>query len=328
MATAVIPGPRAVTPLTMGALRMERKVLGNTIDTYCSSVCKMVNEVSARLTSGRCPVESVPQSVRDVIDGFKKCDAPLDKRVKLSLGFVHFMGIRPLADLRDRENRLLMMMLEIAISHLLRLSELCPDTATGKRHAPGRLERQCFVFLPSFADPQTLVIDPKLQKTDRYGHGKPTGSGRTGLDEVNPPVHLRQWILDYPCEQDQVLFAWPEQDGDGVWRTGDSPVTLAQFRRWVKYLLEKAGFNPQDFDGLSTRRGGMKAATKAGLPDWLQKVLGRWRSNAYKRYRPAQLRKISLFTEQLFRASFKTDSSMSAIPSPEEVSYTLPDPNR
>jgi hypothetical protein len=69
----------------------------------------------------------------------------------------------------------------------------------------------------------------------------------------------------------------------------------------------------------------MIATVKADLPDWLGQLLGRWRGNSYRGYRPSMLVKLSNYTEKLFKAALH--GSLCKIPSPEMCKHILPDPN-
>ena len=49
-------------------------------------------------------------------------------------------------------------------------------------------------------------------------------------------------------------------------------------------LLELCGLQPNNYNTHSFRIGAATTAAAAGLPAWLIKILGRWRSDSYERY--------------------------------------------
>ena len=48
--------------------------------------------------------------------------------------------------------------------------------------------------------------------------------------------------------------------------------------------MQTAGLDAHAFSGHSLRIGAATTAAAAGLPDWLIKAMGRWKSDAYLRY--------------------------------------------
>ena len=61
-------------------------------------------------------------------------------------------------------------------------------------------------------------------------------------------------------------------------------MTRALFVQQTKMYLSLLGFNSSQYSGHSFRSGGATTAAAAGLLDWEIKLLGRWTSDAYRRY--------------------------------------------
>ena len=71
----------------------------------------------------------------------------------------------------------------------------------------------------------------------------------------------------------------------------------------------------------------MVAAAKADLPPWLQKLLGRWKGDSYKVYRPENLELIGNYTRKLFIAAVNGKGSCK-LPAPQLITHATPDPYR
>ena len=101
-------------------------------------------------------------------------------------------------------------------------------------------------------------------------------SGRRGhpLD----PVH---WWLEYtrrvPAPESTAAFGYM-QDGEYT------AMVHTEFVAWVKALLTKAGFDAAQFAGHSFRRGAASYSFLVGLPEFLIKEMGAWRSQVYQVY--------------------------------------------
>jgi hypothetical protein len=62
------------------------------------------------------------------------------------------------------------------------------------------------------------------------------------------------------------------------------PVSYQQWQKWLKYLIEASGRDPNRFATHSFRRGGASFAFQAGVPVEVIKLLGDWKSDAFFRY--------------------------------------------
>ena len=85
--------------------------------------------------------------------------------------------------------------------------------------------------------------------------------------------YLRR-VSQYPAVRAQPLFTF--RDG--------SPLTRHSCLKHLRRFLCKAGYAPGDFNTHSFRIGAATSAAHSGLPAHQMKLLGRWKSKAYRRY--------------------------------------------
>ena len=73
---------------------------------------------------------------------------------------------------------------------------------------------------------------------------------------------------------------------DPIFVTKDnrSPITRTYLIAELRNVLRTAGFNPDEYNGHSFRKGGAKTLAEAGIRDNVIKVMGRWTSECYQRY--------------------------------------------
>ena len=65
---------------------------------------------------------------------------------------------------------------------------------------------------------------------------------------------------------------------------GESPVTTQQAKQWLRQDAKRAGLHAENYTQYSLRRGLATSLFLLGAPAETIKRLGRWRSDAYKRY--------------------------------------------
>ncbi|CAF4701634.1 unnamed protein product, partial [Rotaria socialis] len=61
-------------------------------------------------------------------------------------------------------------------------------------------------------------------------------------------------------------------------------LTRTEFVKRLREVISSFGINSSFYSGHSLRIGAASTAAKAGLPIYLIKILGRWSSEAYRRY--------------------------------------------
>ena len=104
----------------------------------------------------------------------------------------------------------------------------------------------------------------------------------------------------------------PLQDNKPVFKGGKfSPLDRQHLTKSIQHLLQNTQYSHQHYSSHSYRSGAATTAAAAGIPEWLIKILGRWRSNVYQVYNihssPAMLQSIPLL---LARANIPdTDSA-------------------
>jgi hypothetical protein len=66
-----------------------------------------------------------------------------------------------------------------------------------------------------------------------------------------------------------------------------------EFVKHLRHVLSSLGLDPSRYSGHSLRIEAAPTAAKAGIPVYLIKILGRWSSEAYRRYISASSSTIS-----------------------------------
>ena len=88
----------------------------------------------------------------------------------------------------------------------------------------------------------------------------------------------------------------PLHDDEPVFKGGKfSPLDRQHLTSSIRYLLKNTQYSHQQYSSHSFRSGAATTAAATGIPEWLTKILGRWRSNAYQVYihsSPAMLQSI------------------------------------
>lgn len=85
---------------------------------------------------------------------------------------------------------------------------------------------------------------------------------------------LKNMLDLVPAGEEQPLFL----------RSSGRAWTYAQFQDKLRVCLKHAGYNEKMFSSHSLRRGGCTFCFQAGVPDFLIKVIGDWKSDIYQNY--------------------------------------------
>ena len=113
-----------------------------------------------------------------------------------------------------------------------------------------------------------------FEKTDPYGHGYPVYIPRCPDKRFCVVARVEHMIRSMRKKPDGPLFTW----------TNGRIITRDSFIRQLRKEIKKLGLNPKLYAGHSLRRGGAYTAKLHGLDEATIKMLGRWTSDAYRRY--------------------------------------------
>ncbi|XP_070532958.1 uncharacterized protein [Ptychodera flava] len=126
-----------------------------------------------------------------------------------------------------------------------------------------------------------LEVRLKSSKTDPYRRGYVLDVGT--YSALRQPGHLSvrstplQNTDDPHCLTNTAVPVF--QFADGTW------LTRQRLTHYLRKLLVHSGIESAElYTTHSFRSGAATTAAEAGLPDWLIKTLGRWRSDAYQVY--------------------------------------------
>ena len=120
-------------------------------------------------------------------------------------------------------------------------------------------------------DPSCLQVFIKASKTDPFRKGC---NILTGLG--SPPLCAVQAVVSY-------LARRGHRPGPLFLLENGLPLTCSLVTDRLRAIVLSAGL-PGDFSSHSFRIGAATSAERAGVPDHLIQVLGRWKSDAYKQY--------------------------------------------
>ena len=120
--------------------------------------------------------------------------------------------------------------------------------------------------------PRLLQLSLKESKADPFKQGVKVYVGAT--DSLVCPIQAVLSYLGRRSKQPGPLFITKEGNG---W-------TRAMFRAGLKSLMENLKLDKRRYNTHSLRIGAATSASLAKLPDTHIQILGRWRSNAFKRY--------------------------------------------
>lgn len=157
----------------------------------------------------------------------------------------------------------------VAFMLMLRKSNLVPDTSSAFTSAK-QLSRRHLRFVRG-AVWVSIVWSKTLQfrfKKLSYPLIKIPGS------QLCPYTALLDMVKKVPGEQDGPCFA----------HLNGAPWTYTQFQRKLRQVLSQCGYNKHNFSSHSFRRGGCSFAWQSGMPEFLIKTIGDWKSDVYKNY--------------------------------------------
>lgn len=203
--------------------------------------------------------------VKQMLSGLNRVQFHKDNRLPITITLLHKL----LPNLKhvcssQYEACLFSVAYTLAFSALLRVSEITLTNKTDKCKAL------------QFKDIQATATHVKLflrsSKNDQNSIGA----------EISIPISYRNRFL-YDALQDY-LTCRPKIDGLFLCHFDGSPVTSYQFNNILKKVLVFSGVGTTFYKSHSFRIGGATYLHSIGKTDEEIKLLGRWKSNAYKNY--------------------------------------------
>ena len=159
----------------------------------------------------------------------------------------------------------------LAFFGFLRSSEF---TCNGKFNPHTHLSRADISLEPYIFSPNCLEITMKKSKTDPFRETAKLTIARSDSN-VCAVTALQDYLLQtHGQSTSQPLFKF----------TDGRNLTRASLTNNLRALLYVCGQDSANFTSHSFRIGAATTAGAVGLLDWLIKVLGRWKSNAYQTY--------------------------------------------
>ena len=167
----------------------------------------------------------------------------------------------------------------VAFMTLLRSSEYClkPGKRAGfDREAPLLAEELRLKRDPS-GRVEAMNVYVNRSKTDQIGRGATTELARVGgpLCAVEAVMHMEERWPKYGDEPAFCHFTYNRRAG---------PIRYGTITRLLKRTATELGLDPKQFASHSLRAGGASALARGGALPWQIQAIGRWKSDAYKRY--------------------------------------------
>ena len=181
-----------------------------------------------------------------------------------------YAKLKPFQSL-DTDSSMLWAAFTLAFFGFLRSSEF---TYNGKFNIQSHLTRSDVHFYPNIVQPVSFEVVIKKSKTDPFRETAKLTIAKSN-STVCAVTALRDYLLQTnPSGATQPLF----QFSDG------RHLTRSSLTNNLRALLKVCGLDSTCYASHSFRIGAATTAGAAGLPDWLIKVLGRWKSDAYQSY--------------------------------------------
>ena len=159
----------------------------------------------------------------------------------------------------------------LAFFGFLRCSEL---TCNGQFDRNVHLTRGHIAFFPNIVSLQHMKVCIKKSKTDPFRQTS-TITIASSQSNVCAVATRRDFLLQTPDSSPQSpMFQFKN----------GTPLSQRTLASNLHTILDLCGLQPNNYNTHSFRIGAATTAAAAGLPAWLIKILGRWRSDSYERY--------------------------------------------
>ena len=171
----------------------------------------------------------------------------------------------------DVDSSMLWAAFTLAFFGFLRSSEF---TCNGRFDFQSHLTRSDVSFEPNIFRPKYFTITIKKSKTDPFRE-----TAKLTIAKSNSNVCAVTALQDY------LLQTLHHGDGQPLFQFADGRnLTRTALTNNLRAILHVCGLNSTHYASHSFRIGAATTAGAAGIPDWLIKVLGRWKSDAYQSY--------------------------------------------
>lgn len=125
------------------------------------------------------------------------------------------------------------------------------------------------------SSPKYMLVRLKVSKTDPFRQGQTIVIGKTN-SPLCPISAMVAYLNSRPSSFDsRPLFIY----------VSGAFLTREKLTRETRLLISNGGLDSSEFAGHSLRIGAATTAASADLPPWLIKVLGRWSSDCFERYK-------------------------------------------
>lgn len=259
--------PSSETTLVHFATHLSNTVSYGTIKVYLAAVKNLHTEFGFPLDLTSMPL--LYKTLRGM-----KCSQGVSKRARYpsTISVLHkiYFKLKPFHS-QEVDSSMLWAAFTLAFFGFLRSSEF---TCNGKFDPHTHLSRADINFQPNIFSPDFVVITIKKSKTDPFRETAKLTIARSNSN-VCAVTALQDYLLQtHGQTTPQPLFTF--HDGRSL--------TRASLTNNLRALLLVCGLDSANFASHSFRIGAATTAGAVGLPDWLIKVLGRWKSNAYQTY--------------------------------------------
>ena len=246
---------------------LSKSVSYGTITVYLAVVKNLHTEFgcSLDLTSMSLLYKTL-RGIKSCLGVSKRSRYPINVSVLRSI----YAKLKPFHSL-DVNSSMLWASFTLAFFGFLRSSEF---TCNGQFDIQTHLSRSDITFKPTLLIPTSFEILIKKSKTDPFRETAKLIIAKSN-STVCAVTALRDYFLQTSTRpSNQPLFQF--QDGRNLTRTS--------LTNNLRSLLTVCGLESARFALHSFRIGAATTAGAEGFPDWLIKVLGRWKSDAYQSY--------------------------------------------
>ena len=250
------------------AVAMSRSLSPATIKVYLSSISTWHQQNGYKSPTSHNPI------LRWILKGSRKRYAhmhnnrPIRQPITVRVLKHVLKKLRaPTCHLCDHDKKMLAAAFTLAFFGLLRVSEFTVPSKQSfdpRRHASIasiRWRRKHFTFTINSS------------KTDQFHYGQAVYITKSD-SSICPVAAMRQYVQSCGGNRNAPLFTF---------KTGE-PLTRHSCLLHLRNILAAAGYQPHAFNTHSFRIGAATSAAQAGIPTPQIKLLGRWRSSAYKCY--------------------------------------------